>query len=267
MRLLERAAHAARRDAHPVHALDLAPARQRIALHESVDLRLQIGAEMLDRGRSAPEPGCASARAGREPGRPSAARRCASRPPRAAGARGVRSAGRSRRAAARSRPRRTRGTIRLPWSTRTLSCTTSAAPSPLPVTRTARRSVWSSATGCSALPRRYAVRSRVTSSGIADSSASQAISRRSPSLGSLSCQKSRLALRAAAERHAVTGQAMVGACRGRSRAGPGLDVDGERRQYEAGADGELELVFQRLFHVVLNLRGAARVRHSTVKVW
>src|SRR6185369_12197860 len=54
-RLLERTAHAARRDSHPVHALDLASACQRVALHESVDLRLQIGAEMLDGGRSAPD--------------------------------------------------------------------------------------------------------------------------------------------------------------------------------------------------------------------
>ena len=56
----------------------------------------------------------------------------------------------------------------------------------------------------------------------------------------------------------MTGQAMVGrVVVGRPQV-PGLDVDGERRQYEAGADGELELVFQRLFHVVLSLQGGGK---------
>ena len=64
--------------------------------------------------------------------------------------------------------------------------------------------------------------------------------------------------RAAAERHAVTGQAMVGSVVVGRPQGPGLDIDGERRQYEARADGELELMFQRLFHVVLSLQGGGK---------
>src|SRR4029077_12281920 len=53
--LLQRAAHAARRDAHRVHPLAFATARARIVLDEGVDLLLQVPAEMLDRGCTAPD--------------------------------------------------------------------------------------------------------------------------------------------------------------------------------------------------------------------